>query len=236
MQRVLSDLVERLTKTFGERLQSVILYGSGAGGDHHGKFSDYNVLCVLREITPRELEESNPIVRWWREKGNPAPVLLTEEEIHNSTDCFAIEFYDMCERRQVLHGADVIAAVKVDPRFYRAQVEHELRAKLLRLRTKAAGVLDQKTHLRMLMADSLSSFAVLFRHALRLAGVEASSEKRQIIVQAGERFGIDASPFLTLLELRQEKISARDIAPIPLLENYMRQIQVVIDAVDHLAK
>jgi len=40
MQAILEQLVERLRKSQRERLVSVILYGSGADGDHHEKFSD----------------------------------------------------------------------------------------------------------------------------------------------------------------------------------------------------
>ncbi len=47
MERVLNELVERLTKTYQDRLVSVVLYGSAAVGDHHGRYSDLNVLCVL---------------------------------------------------------------------------------------------------------------------------------------------------------------------------------------------
>ena len=152
MERVLTQLVERLTKAYGDRLKSVLLYGSAAVGDYHAKYSDLNVLCVLAEVTPRELEESGPILRWWREKGNPSPLMLSEEEIRNSTDCFPIEFHDIRERHRVLQGEDVVLNLEVDRCFYRAQVEHDLRAKLLRLRQKAAGLLgSDKDQLRELL-------------------------------------------------------------------------------------
>ena len=137
----LKEFVARVERVFGERAVAVILYGSAAGEDHHAKFSDVNLLWVLNEITPRELSESEPILRWWKELGHPAPTLMSEEEVHNSADCFPIEFRDMKDRRKVLLGVDVIEDVKIDGKFYRAQVEHELRAKLFRLRQKGAQVL-----------------------------------------------------------------------------------------------
>ncbi len=81
MEKVLKQLVERLTKAYGERLVSVVLYGSAAVGDHHGRFSDLNILCVLREVTPRELGESAGIFHWWRKLGNPSPLLFGLEEL-----------------------------------------------------------------------------------------------------------------------------------------------------------
>ena len=213
-----------------------MLYGSGAVGDHHGTYSDLNVLCVLREVTPRELGDSEPIFRWWRKLGNPAPLLLSSEEVRTSTDCFPIEFHDIKERHRVLAGEDVAQNLEVDDSFYRAQVEHELRAKLFRLRQKAAGVLSSGDLLLELMTDSLSTFCVLFRHALLLHGVDARSEKSSIIDQAAEKFGIEPSPFRSLLDLREQKIKARQIQPGPLFERYLKEIQVVIDAVDRLEK
>lgn len=236
MEKLLNQLVERLKKTYGDRLKSVILYGSAAVGDHNSKFSDLNALCVLESVTPRELAEAEPVMHWWREKGNPAPLLLSAEEVRRSADSFAIEFYDIRERRRLLHGEDLFAGLEIEPRHYRVEVEHELRAKLLRLRTKAAGVLDAPDLLRNLLADSVSTFCVLFRHALILAGGEARYAKREIVEGARERFGIDPAPFLKLLDLREEKIKPRELTPAPLLGEYLLQIQKVIQAVDALEK
>ena len=90
--------------------------------------------------------------------------------------------------------------------------------------------------LRTLLAESVSTFVVLFRHALLLHGVEATYGKREVIAQAGERFGMDAAPFLKLLDVREEKIKPKDIEPVSLLGDYMKQIQTVIAAVDRLEK
>src|SRR5579871_4663706 len=179
MESKLEDLVDRLKAAHQDRLVSVILFGSAASGDHHGEFSDLNVLCVLTRVTPAELSASEPIFKWWRD-GNPSPLLLSEEEVRTSTDCFPIEFHDMAERRRVLFGKDVIEGLVIDKVFYRAQIEHDLRSKLLRLRQKAAAVLGDKQALLRLMIDSVSNFLVLARHALLVSGIETGSQKREI--------------------------------------------------------
>jgi predicted nucleotidyltransferase len=236
MEDTLNQLLDRLTKTLGESLVSVVLYGSAAAGDHHEGFSDLNVLCVLNQVTTRELALSEPVFRWWREKGNPSPLLLSEHEVATSTDCFAIEFHDIKSHHRILRGKDVISQLVVDDSFYRAQVEHDLRAKVLRLRQKASGTLSDKDALRRLMADSISTFCVLFRHALILHGIVAKSKKRDVIEQARERFGIDPAPFAKLLDLREERIKPRELEPQGMLDSYLKQISIVIDAVDRLEK
>jgi hypothetical protein len=236
MHKVVQELVEKLQKAYGDRLVSVVLYGSAAAGDHHERFSDFNILCVLSRITPRELGDGEPIFRWWREQGSPSPLLLTEQEVETSTDCFAIEFNDIKRHHQVLFGKDVISGLMVDHTFYRAQVEHDLRAKLLRLRQKAAGMLSESDLLRRLLLDSISTFCVLFRHALILHGVEGPAVKREVIASASQRFGFDASPFDKLLSIREQHLKARDVEPVALLDSYLQAISVVIAAVDRLEK
>jgi hypothetical protein len=237
MERLLSELVEKLGKAHGEKLISVVLYGSGAVPDDRDALSDYNILCVLRQVTPDELRASEPVFRWWREMKNPAPVLLSLEEVRTSTDCFPIEFHDIRDRHRILFGEDVVSGIEIDDSFHRAQVEHELRAKMVRLRQKAGGMLSERDLLLRLMADSVSTFCVLFRHALELAGVAAVYDKREVVAAAREHFGIRTEPFDTLLDLRGEKLKPRN-APdaIDLFRSYLAEIQVVVDAVDRMAR
>lgn len=230
----LTELVGKLRAAFGPDLVSVILYGSAAAGDHHRKFSDLNILCVLREITPKQLGASEPVVRWWREKGNPSPLLLSSEEVCNSTDCFPIEFHDIREHHRVLFGEDVTAGMEISNNFYRAQVEHDLRAKLLRLRQKASGILSDTDVLRRLLVDSVATFCVLVRHALILKSGEAPAKKRDVVHRAGLVLGLDPAPFLTLLDLREELEQGPAFEPSALLAKYMKEIEKVIGAVDAL--
>jgi len=234
MQSVLDQIVNRLKEALGDRLISVILYGSAASGDQQKGYSDLNVLCILSEVTPRELHHTAPVFRWWRELGNPAPLLLTRGEFETSTDCFAIEFHDIRDQHRILFGENVVDELQIDDSFYRAQVEHELRAKLLRLRHKAAVVLADRQLLCRLLADSVATFCVLFRHALILHGVEAPLSKREAVAKAAAFFNFNVEPFERLLNLRDGKPVGQDVDLEKLLADYMMQVSTVIDAVDRL--
>jgi len=235
MEDKLSELTDRLRKAHGDALLSVILYGSAAGGDHHEKYSDLNVLCVLRQVTPTELGASEPIFKWWRDQDNPAPLLLSEEEVRTSTDCFPIEFEDMRERRRVLFGSDPIANLIIDKVFYRAQVEHDLRAKLLRLRQKAAGILGDKPALLNLMLESVSTFCVLARHALLLSGIPVGWQKRDAVGKLTEA-GLDGSALATLLDIREKRKKTGAVEAAELFGIYLRQIEAIVSYVDRLEK
>jgi hypothetical protein len=234
MERLLGLLTSKARETYGERLVSLVLYGSAAAGDHT-QFSDLNVLAVLDRVAPAELRISEPLFRWWRKQGNPAPLLLSEQEVRSSTDAFAIEFHDILASRRILFGPDLFADLPLDDSFYRAQVEHELRAKLLRLRQKAAGMFSERAAMRRLMIDSAATFCVLFRHALMLRGEDPGARKREIVARAQSAFGLDPAPFLKLLEIR-EGGRARDLDPEAVLPAYLAGVSAVIEAVDRLEK
>ena len=235
MEQKLEDLVSRLRKAERERLVSVILYGSAAAGNHHSQYSDLNVLCVLTRVTPAELADAEPIFKWWRAQGNPSPLLLSEQEVLNSTDCFPIEFHDMQEHRQVLFGKDVIEGLPVEKTFYRAQIEMELRAKLLRLRQKAASVIADKQALLNLIIDSVSNFLVLARHALLVSGNSVGYHKREI-TRGLPAIGADPFPFDTLLDLREQTKKPGDVDAEAVFESYLKQIEAVVAYVDALDK
>lgn len=234
MDKLLQELVERLRKAFGAGLESVVLYGSAATGELHAHFSDLNVLCVLTRITPTELGAAEPIFRWWRDKGNPSPLLLTKEELGTSVDCFPVEFHDIKAQHRILHGPDLVAGLVIDDRYYRAQVEYQLRSKLLRLRQKAGGVLSDKRLLLHLMADSVTTFCVLTRHVLLLSGQVPGWPKREVILKAKEAFGLDAAPFLALLDLREEKRKEREIDPQATFAAYLSAIDRLVRVVDEI--
>jgi predicted nucleotidyltransferase len=235
MEDKLHELVDRLKQAYRERLLSVILYGSAAAGEHNEHFSDINVLCVLSRVTPAELADSAPIFEWWRSLCNPSPLLLSEEELRTSTDCFPVEFEDMRERRRVLFGSDFIHDLVIDRTFYRAQIEMELRSKLLRLRQHAAGVLFNKAELLRLMIDSVPNFLVLARHALLISGMTSGWRKREIARHLPD-IGADGIAFETLLDLRDQTKLAKDVDPEALFASYLKQIEAVVGHVDRLEK
>jgi hypothetical protein len=236
MEDKLNELAARLKSTFGDRLVSAILYGSAASGDWNQKASDLNILCVLNQVSSRELRESEPIFRWWRDQKNPPPLLMSADEVRTSTDCFPMEFHDMQTHRRVLTGSDIIAEITVDRSFYRAQVEHELRSKLLRLRQKAADVLSRPKDLTALLVDSVSTFCVVGRHALLLSGREARWAKRDVVADLEKILGIPFDGFKTVLTVRASGKLSNGFDAVLLFEKYLKEIEALVTFVDRIDK
>ena len=58
MDKQLETLTQKLQAAFGDRLVSVILYGSAAAGDWQERASDINILCVVTSITTSAMENA----------------------------------------------------------------------------------------------------------------------------------------------------------------------------------
>jgi hypothetical protein len=211
-----------------------VLHGSAVTGDYQHGRSDLNLLCVLKAVGPQELERIYPSVDWWLKKKQPAPVLLSVEEMKNAKDAFAIEFLDIRAAYRVLHGEDVIEPIEIEPAHHRHQVEHELRSRLLRLRERYLALQKDHNAVIGLMVDSVPTFATLLRHALILGGADPAVKKREIFRQAGARLAVSAAPFETILDVREGKRRLRAPEIRPLFEDYLRQITKTAEYVDQL--
>ena len=141
----LDELVRQLRAAYNERLASVVLYGSAAGGDHIPDRSDYNVLVLLDAIDSAELDASSSVAasavaRAWREAGNPPPMTMSVEEWRRSADIFPREYADILERNRVLHGEPPFGGISVSPTDLRLQLEQQVMGQLLQLRPGGGGV------------------------------------------------------------------------------------------------
>jgi len=232
---VLEQLVKKLDHALSGRLVSIILYGSAAmpEADH---FSDLNTLVVLKDITPRELADSEPVLRWWREQGHPPLLLMTEQEVPNSTDSFPVEFRDMQRRRRVLYGTDPIADLVVEDKYYRAQLEYQLRSGLLRLRRQGGPILSDSKALLALCLESVSTFSLLGRHLLLLAGVEPPAGRRDLVEKLAKKLDISMKPLEILLDIGEEKPGADPGEPSELFAEYLVCISKLIAFVDQKEK
>jgi len=145
-----------------------------------------------------------------------------------------MEFHDMQEHRRVLWGADVIQNLSIDRSFYRAQVEHELRTKQIRLRQKAAELLRDPERLLKLLADSLSTFCVLGRHALILSGQEPRWKKREILAALENVLGKPLEGANAILAIRASGKPGTEDTSSGLLAKYLEEMHALVEFVDRL--
>jgi len=233
-EKQINEFISRLRAASGENLESVILYGSAADGEFHPDFSNVNLLCVLRETSFAALVAIAPAVEWWTKQKHHEPLILTREELESSTDVFSIELLDMQHRHRILFGADVLSGLKIPMHLHRAQLEYELREKLILLRERLLLAANDKKQLWNLMLHSLSTFTTLFRHGLIALGATPPKAKRQTIQELASRISFDASAFLQLLDIREHKAETKQFDVADVFVRYLAGVQQVTAAVDKM--
>jgi hypothetical protein len=231
-EKQLTEFVNRLRKVARENLQSVILYGSAAGGEFHPDFSNLNLLCIVHELSFSVLIGLAPAVDWWTQQKHAAPLIFTRAELERSADTFAIEFLDMQRRHRLLFGDDVLSSLHIPMHLHNAQLEYELREKMILLRQSTFPAAGNSQRMWELLLRSLPAFTTLFRHTLIALGEPAPESKRSALQALSARIPFGPSAFLQLLDIREGKLSREQLDVGDVFARYLAAVQQVVSAVD----
>lgn len=231
-EKQLTEFARRLRKAAGENLESMILYGSAAGGEFHPEFSNLNLLCIVHDLSFSVLQAMAPAVNWWTQQKFSAPLIFTREELQRSADVFAIEFLDMQQRHRLLFGEDVLRSLHIPMQLHHVQLEYELREKLILLRQSALSAAGDAKRLWELLLRSLPAFTTLFRHTLIALGESVPESQRSALQLLSSRIPFSPSAFLQALDIREGKLDRERLDVGDVFTRYLAAVQQVIAAVD----
>ena len=226
LKKMLADLEESL----GDRLHSVVLYGSTARGDYEKATSDLNLLVVLENLDPSTLETLEPAFTHWRKVNQPVPRIFSPTLIAESVDVFPIEFLDISQRRIVLHGKDPFEELEIHVDHLRLQCERELREKMMRLREAFIETRGKSKALKRLLTESYPSFVALFRGCLHLMDQEVPIHNEEVVAAFGKQAELDTAPFLEIERLRGGETTDSD--PRALFDRYYQELTKAVHRVD----
>lgn len=198
----LGNLIENLKDTFGEKLVSVILYGSCASNACENNFSDINLIVVINNLLAVDLKNAAVALKDFQKTKNPLPLFMDKEEWFNSCDVYPIEYLDIKERYSILYGEDIVKPLEVEKCNLRLQCEHEIKNLLIKLRQNYLAQSNNLKATEELLKKSSKSFFALFRAILRLTQDTVPFEHAQAIDSLAEKVTIDKEVFLKLLDLR----------------------------------
>ena len=230
MAERLTKLVEDLKTAYGPNLAAVVLYGAGAV-DGAAPQGGLNTLVMLNRITPTDLRLAQPVIAEWRKAGHPLPLFFTVGELAHAADVFPVEFGDIVAVHRVVYGADPLGRCEIKPANLRHQLEYELRSRLLKLRELYIPNSADADRLTKLMADSLNSFALYFRHTLVLLGVPPPLAKGELIALTVSHLKLRREPFEAVLRAQEgERMIEADAHKV--FADYLEELEKVIGAVD----
>src|SRR5690606_36782580 len=114
-RKTAAEIARALETSLGERIHSVLLFGSVARGEAVEGVSDINVLVLLDRVDAAALEATGPLERRWANAGYTVPLVMAEDEWRRAADVFAIELSAMKDAHVILHGHDPLVELEVDP-------------------------------------------------------------------------------------------------------------------------
>ena len=226
------ELAKQLAEALPAALRCVVLYGSAAAGDFLPGTSNFNLLIAVEPLTVAELDALAPSIADWIRAGNPHPIVFTPTQLIASRDAFPIELLDIRQSRRVLWGADLLAELRVKPGDLRLQVERELTGKLLKLRARYLLVAGHEDAVGRLMLQSLSTFLVLFRAALRIYENEVPDRKLDALHALAKHIAFNVQPFERLYELKRGAATVADVVVDVPFAAYLAAIEGVAQAIN----
>jgi hypothetical protein len=228
------EITSDLRKAFGDDLVSVILYGSGAGGDYNPRKTDLNFIIVFGETGIGDLERAFSFVNRWSRRQVATPLFMTKAFITSSLDAYPMEFLGMKRHHLLVWGEDVLAEITVDPGYLRLQLEREIKGKLLHLRLRYLETGGKTRRIRKLIAASVTAFISIFKALLHLKGLEFPPGKREVIRAAASAFAIDPNIFLQCIDIKDgmDQYSSAEVGRI--FPAYLGEVARLSEIVDTL--
>jgi hypothetical protein len=224
----LNQALEALKTELGQSLYSCCLYGSAVRGNAIEGVSDLNLLIVLNESSAAAHQA---VARAIGERSRIDPFILGRRGLERSARAFATKFASIRRNYRVLHGADPLAGLKLDPELEKFLCEQAVRN--LRLRLVYAFVTHgrHKGYDRFIVRNATGIFVQL-SEALRLQGTQVPTDFEARIGLFEREYKIDGQPLRDLLVLKREqkRLGASEVARwherlFPILDGALRWIE-----------
>jgi hypothetical protein len=127
---IVAGTVAALRDQLKDNLYSCCLYGSWVRGNAIAGVSDFNLLIVLNETNPAAHAAIATVIS---KEPRLDPFILGRRGFERSARAFASKFASIRRNYRVLHGADPLSELRVDPALARFLCEQALRNLRLRM-------------------------------------------------------------------------------------------------------
>lgn len=160
--------LKKLKEVCGEKLKSVIVYGSVAKENYRKGISDINMLVVLEKIDYEEIEKIRKNVSKIAYKNMIKPFLFSDWFLSSSSDVFPVEWKDIKENHITVYGEDITEKINIDRENLRLMVEKECKQNYLNFQQS---LLFEKDIL-FALSSSIKSLSLVLKDVNTLTGEE----------------------------------------------------------------
>jgi hypothetical protein len=162
----MTDAVQRLERElreiFGQRLMSLVAYGSQGPTTH--------TLAIVEGLTKSDLDACAGKVAGWHDAQLSTPLVLGAHEFEQSLDAFPLEFGAILATHTIVAGRNPFTGLTVDAADVRRACEVQARSHLLHLREGYLETRGRADALSVLIVRSAPAFRALLEHVERLDG------------------------------------------------------------------
>ncbi len=111
--------------------------------------------------------------------------------------------------------------LQISTHLHRAQVEYELREKVILLRQHVLLAAGNDSRLMDVVLRSAPSFGTLFRHALIALGSDSVPGRREAVQALAKKIGGELSAVEQALDIREGKLDAKKVNANDLCSRYL---------------
>jgi predicted nucleotidyltransferase len=213
VERVLGDFVEAARAAFGDRLASIVLFGSAAEGRMRAT-SDVNLIVVLTEFVPAQVKTLSPAAALAQAAIRLRPMFLLTGEIPDAAECFGLKFADVIRRHQILFGTNPFAHLEISRRTKITRLRQVLLNLVMRLRAGYAESAVQEDQVAAMVADAAGPLRTAASILLELETGSATPPKeglqRIVDLSGNEQWRVALAAISDLREQKQPSTSPSD--------------------------
>ena len=219
----MDEAVKALRAELGDNLYSCCVYGSAVRGNSVEGVSDINLLIIINESSSAAHEAIARAIG-----GQPLidPFVLARRGFERSVRAFAPKFASIRRNHRVLHGADPLAEMTVDPALEKFLCEQAIRNLRLRLIYSYVTRQQHKAYDKFVIRNITGMF-VQFSEALRLNDITIPASFEARIPTLEKEFKVDGQTLRDLLVLKKAPRKFSETETV----NWHGRLFPVVDAV-----
>jgi hypothetical protein len=213
-------MAKDLQLVFGERLQSVVAYGSHLDGDTAAPLT---CLALVSTLTVADLEACARVSSRWGRTGLATPLILPVSEFRRSLDTFPLEYGEIMRRHERVLGEDPFNGLTIARGDLRRACETQITSHLVHLREGFIEAGGRPAQIAELVTTSAPAFTSFLRNLARLAGV--TLQDRVDITREGARAARVPEGLVSELLALEHRSSVPISDPAKLFPEYLSEVE-----------
>lgn len=230
LREPLEHFCNQIRVSLADELVSAIVYGDAIRNPETPS-ANVNVMIVLKSMTVANLNNLAGPVQKARRSAGLVPLILTEDDLHSSTDVFPIKFINMQRHHRVLVGKDLLAGLVVGVEHLRLRCEQEIKNLMLRLRSFYIQNAQRPKIIRNTLTTARSALLTSFSALLILKNEPVPDSDVELIDKVAELFAFNVDSLKAVVELNQQSHVDADRVR-QLYESFMETVRSAAKMID----